>query len=51
MDDIKLLMINGGSSDQTAAVASQIEGVRLIRHQQNRGYGATVMAFSLSFLL
>ena len=42
VDDMELLVVDDGSSDQTAAVASQIEGVRLIRHEQNRGYGAAL---------
>ena len=40
--DLELLVVDDGSGDKTAEVASQIEGVRLIRHAQNKGYGAAL---------
>lgn len=40
--DIELLIVDDGSADGTAEVASQIAGVRLIRHRKNRGYGAAL---------
>jgi glycosyltransferase involved in cell wall biosynthesis len=40
--DLELLVVYDGSGDGTAEVASQIAGVRLIRHGKNRGYGAAL---------
>jgi glycosyltransferase involved in cell wall biosynthesis len=42
VDDLELLVVDDGSSDGTAAIAGSIEGVRLIRHPVNRGYGAAL---------
>ncbi len=39
---LELLVVDDGSRDKTAEVAGTIEGVRLIRHPQNRGYGAAL---------
>ena len=38
----ELLVVDDGSSDRTAAIAAAIDGVRLIRHPHNRGYGAAL---------
>jgi len=40
--DLELLIVDDGSGDRTAEVADQIPGVRLIRHDKNRGYGAAL---------
>ena len=40
--DLELLVVDDGSGDKTAEVAGQIAGVRLIRHIQNKGYGAAL---------
>jgi len=40
--NLELIVVDDGSADQTAAVVSQIADVRLIRHPQNRGYGAAL---------
>ena len=40
--ELELLVVDDGSRDKTAQVASQIEGVTLIRHPKNRGYGAAL---------
>jgi glycosyltransferase involved in cell wall biosynthesis len=39
---LELLVIDDGSLDATAQAASTVEGVRLIRHPVNRGYGAAL---------
>ena len=38
----ELLIVDDGSHDSTARIAAQIEGVRLIRHKHNQGYGAAL---------
>jgi len=40
--EMELLVVDDGSRDRTAQVAGQIEGVTLIRHPKNRGYGAAL---------
>lgn len=40
--DMELLVVDDGSRDRTAEITSSIEGVRLIRHPQNKGYGAAL---------
>lgn len=40
--DMELLVVDDGSRDQTAQITSSIEGVRLIRHPVNKGYGAAL---------
>lgn len=42
VDDLELLVVDDGSSDRTADIVATIEGVRLIKHPQNRGYGAAL---------
>jgi glycosyltransferase involved in cell wall biosynthesis len=42
VDHLELIVVDDGSRDRTAEIASQIEGVRLIRHPKNRGYGAAL---------
>ncbi len=42
VDQLELLVVDDGSKDRTAEVASQIEGVKLIQHPQNKGYGAAL---------
>ena len=39
---LELLVVDDGSRDKTAQIASNIEGVRLIRHPKNQGYGAAL---------
>ncbi len=39
---MELLVVDDGSRDKTAAVASKIKGVTLIRHPKNKGYGAAL---------
>jgi len=40
--ELELLVVDDGSTDQTAQVAESVEGVRLIRHEHNKGYGAAL---------
>jgi glycosyltransferase involved in cell wall biosynthesis len=40
--DLELLVVDDGSRDCTAQVAGNIEGVRLIQHPHNKGYGAAL---------
>jgi len=40
--ELELLVVDDGSRDRTAEIAGCIEGIRLIRHERNRGYGAAL---------
>ena len=40
VDKLELLVVDDGSKDRTAEVASSISGVSLIWHPKNKGYGA-----------
>jgi glycosyltransferase involved in cell wall biosynthesis len=42
VDQLELLVVDDGSKDRTAEVASKISGVNLIRHPRNKGYGAAL---------
>lgn len=42
IDQLELLIVDDGSKDQTAQVASKIAGVNLICHPRNKGYGAAL---------
>jgi len=42
VDQLELLVVDDGSKDRTAEVASKIPGVNLIRHPRNKGYGAAL---------
>jgi len=42
VERLELLIVDDGSRDRTAEVASSIRGVSLIRHPKNRGYGAAL---------
>ncbi len=42
VDRLELLIVDDGSKDRTAEVAESIPGVHLIRHPQNKGYGAAL---------
>ena len=42
VDGLEVLIVDDGSSDRTAEVAGAIDGVTVIRHPRNRGYGAAL---------
>ena len=42
VDHLELLVIDDGSNDRTAEIVNGIKGVCLIRHLQNKGYGAAL---------
>ena len=42
VNNLELLVVDDGSRDRTAEITSHIEGVRLIRHPKNMGYGAAL---------
>jgi len=40
--DLELLVVDDGSRDRTAEIAKGIDGVRVVRHGRNRGYGGAL---------
>jgi len=42
IDELELLVVDDGSRDRTAEVAGCIDGVTLVRHPKNKGYGAAL---------
>ncbi len=42
VDRLELIVVDDGSKDRTAEIAGSIEGVRLICHPRNRGYGGAL---------
>ena len=42
VDQLELLIVDDGSADETAKIAESIDGVQLIVHQNNQGYGAAL---------
>lgn len=40
--DGEVIVVDDGSTDETAAIASGISGVRLLSHPYNKGYGASL---------
>lgn len=40
--EYEVIIVDDGSEDETASVASSVDGVRLIQHSRNRGYGAAL---------
>jgi glycosyltransferase involved in cell wall biosynthesis len=42
VDHMELLVVDDGSRDRTAEITESIDGATLIRHPQNKGYGAAL---------
>ncbi len=42
VDNLELIVVDDGSKDRTAEIAQSIEGVTLIQHAQNKGYGGAL---------
>jgi hypothetical protein len=42
VDQLEVLVVDDGSKDRTAEIASKIPGVILIQHPRNKGYGAAL---------
>jgi glycosyltransferase involved in cell wall biosynthesis len=40
--EFEILVVDDGSTDDTPRIVSHIDGVTLIQHKRNRGYGATI---------
>lgn len=40
--DLEVIVVDDGSRDGTAQIAGSIQGVRLVRHVTNKGYGAAL---------
>ncbi len=40
--DVEIVVVDDGSSDETAAIARTVDGVRVVSHSRNRGYGAAI---------
>jgi len=40
--EYEVIVVDDGSEDETAQIASAIDGVRLLQHPRNRGYGAAL---------
>jgi len=42
VDDLELIVVDDGSKDKTIEIASSIDGVTLIKHPKNKGYGGAL---------
>ncbi|MFQ5419177.1 MAG: glycosyltransferase family 2 protein [Anaerolineae bacterium] len=42
VDNLELIVVDDGSKDRTVEIAQSIEGVTLIQHSQNKGYGGAL---------
>jgi glycosyltransferase involved in cell wall biosynthesis len=39
---VEIIVVDDGSTDNTRKLAEQVEGVRVLSHSRNRGYGASI---------
>lgn len=42
VDDLELLVVDDGSKDRTVEISRSIDGVTIIQHPQNKGYGGAL---------
>ncbi|MDA1335001.1 MAG: glycosyltransferase family 2 protein [bacterium] len=42
-DDVDIVVVDDGSTDDTAKIVRSFEGVRLLQHKKNKGYGAALL--------
>jgi glycosyltransferase involved in cell wall biosynthesis len=42
VEHLEIIVVDDGSSDRTAEIAASYESVRVLRHPENRGYGAAI---------
>jgi hypothetical protein len=42
VERLEVLVVDDGSKDRTAEIAGGVDGVRVVRHARNRGYGAAL---------
>lgn len=38
----EIIVVDDGSTDATASIAARVDGVRVVSHHRNRGYGASI---------
>jgi glycosyltransferase involved in cell wall biosynthesis len=41
-DDYEIIVVDDGSTDITYRVCSEVEGILIVRHNRNKGYGAAI---------
>lgn len=42
LESVEVILVDDGSTDRTAELAARVPGVRVLRHERNRGYGAAI---------